>query len=80
MTSQEFDVQTIQTALMRLLKVSTPQEGIAVLQQHPELLTEYAEALLTALIENAQQQGHKSFTKALSSLHHLITHYRETLT
>lgn len=80
MTTQEFDVQTIQTALMHLLKVSTPQEGIEVLQQHPELLTEYADALLTALIENAQQQGQESFAKALSSLHNLITHFRETLT
>lgn len=80
MADQEFDMQTIQTALMHLLKVSTPQESLVVLQQHPELLTEYTNDLLIALIDSAQQQGHASFAQALKSLQELIIHFRETST
>jgi len=78
MASEE--IKTIATALQKLLQISSPQEGLRLLQQHPELLTEQAELLLQGLIENAHQQQLPSFVQALTGLHVLIQEFRQHTT
>jgi hypothetical protein len=76
--TEEFDIQTIQSALQQLLQISTPQEGINVLLQHPELLTDQADLLLSNLVEQARGQGRGTFVRVLSGLRELVQEVRQT--
>ena len=57
MADQEFDMQTIQTALMHLLKVSTPQESLVVLQQHPELFLHEGRMMDRSILESSNNNA-----------------------
>lgn len=74
---EEFDIQTIQSALQQLLQISTPQEGIKVLLQYPELLTDQADLLFSNLIEQARGQARGTFVRVLSGLRDLAQEVRQ---
>ena len=71
------ELQTIQKALQKLLQASTPQQSLQVFLQHPELLTEAADAVFDMLITQARDQGRQSFVKALSGLQKLAREVRQ---
>jgi hypothetical protein len=71
-TEQVFDYQTVKTAILQLLNISTPEEALTLIQQRPELRTDQAVELLELLINQAQEQGKHNFINVLSGLKTLI--------
>lgn len=72
-----FDLQIVQSSLMRLLQVSSPEEAVELLLQSPELRGEQAQGLLVSLIDQAQSQGRVEFVKIFRGLQQLIQDVRE---
>jgi 2-oxo-4-hydroxy-4-carboxy--5-ureidoimidazoline (OHCU) decarboxylase len=68
--SEPFDF--LKTALLQFVQAKTPEETTSILQQHPELLTDEADALFDPYIEKAREHGDKKAVEFFSS-------HRETL-
>lgn len=77
MNTEEFDIQTIQSALLKLLQASTPKESVKVLRQYPELLTDQADLLFSNLVEQARGQGRDTFVRVLTGLRELAQEVRQ---
>jgi len=55
--AQDVNIDKIFLALQKFIEISTPEEGISVLQQHPELLTDEADTAIGMSIHHAREQG-----------------------
>ncbi len=71
------EMSAIYQALQKLLQISSPPQGVKVLLQNPELLTDQADNLLVMLIDNAKAQQRESFVKVLTGLRSLAQEVRQ---
>ena len=72
MAEGSYDLETTKQAILTLLNVSDPAEALVVIQTHPALLTDEADWLFQALIEDAREQNRPTFLAVLTNLHHLL--------
>lgn len=77
MNIETTEISAIHQALQKLLQISSPQQGVNVLLQNPELLTDQADNLLAMLIDNAKTQRRESFVKVLTGLRSLAQEVRQ---
>lgn len=77
---EEIDFETVKSAVLTLLKVTNPEEALAIIQQHPVLLTAQADHLFEVLINNAQAEEKNTFVVILTGLRNLVQNYRQLTT
>ncbi len=69
--------QSLQAALDAFIQTTGMEEAMQVLQQHPELLTDPADLLLSSIIHSARQQGEELTAQALDERRDFIRSIRE---
>ena len=79
MNSKAFDLKDIEPALRKFLfETSTPEDGLTVILQHPQLLTDLVDTLFDSLIRHAHQQGNERLVKLFQGRHLLLQAARKT--
>lgn len=68
---------TLEPALHAFIQSTTMEEGLKILKQYPELLSDEADLLFSTIIVNARQQGHETTAKALDERRDFIRSVRE---
>jgi hypothetical protein len=71
------DPQELHTALDAFIQTTTMEEGLLVLDQHPDLLGDQADLLLAEIINNARKQGHEQTAQALDERRDFIRSVRQ---
>ncbi len=61
MPAESFDME----ALEELLEASTPKEGLRIIQEHPEFLSDQADSLFDLMIKNADKQENEELAQIL---------------
>jgi CHAT domain-containing protein/tetratricopeptide (TPR) repeat protein len=79
MSTEQIDFEGLGAALQKLFAVKTPEEGIAILQQHPELLSEEADMMLDKLIHHAREQGNDDEAQLFSHARELLQSLRQAI-
>lgn len=79
MNSERFDLKNLEPALRKFLfETSTPEDGLVVIFQHPQLLTDLVDTLFDSLIRHAHQQGNERLVKLFRGRHLLLQAARKT--
>jgi len=79
MATQSPNNQELHHALDAFIQTTTMDEGIVVLKQHPQLLSDHADLLFSSIIDNARKQGHKVTAQALDERRDFIRGVRQEL-
>ena len=80
MNKELFELKNIESALQKFLFESpTPEEGLMVLLQNPQLLTDFVEELFDSLISNATEQGSEELIKLYKGRHLLLQAVRQAM-
>jgi hypothetical protein len=80
MNEDLFEIETIEPALQKFLFESpTPEEGVMVLLQNPQLLTDFVEQLFDSLINNAIEQKSEDLLKLYKGRRMLLRSVRRAL-
>jgi hypothetical protein len=80
MSKDKSDIDTIEQPLRKLLfEIHTPEDGIAVILQHPQLLTNFVDSVFVSLINSASKQGNKDLVKLYRGRQMLLQAVKEAL-
>ncbi len=80
MNKELFELENIDSALQQFLFESpTPEEGLMVLLQNPQLLTEFVEDMFDSLISNATEQGSDELIKLYKGRRLLLQAVRQAM-
>lgn len=80
MNSETFDLKNLEPVLRKFLfETSSPEDGLMVIFQHPQLLTDLVDTLFDSLIRHAHQQGNDRLVKLFKGRHLLLQAARKTL-
>ena len=79
MPTQSPHEQELNVALEMFIQTTTREAGFNILQQHPELLEDNADLLLSSLIDSARKQGHETTAQALDERRDFIRSVRQEL-
>lgn len=80
MNSETFDLKNLEPVLRKFLfETSSPEDGLVVIFQHPQLLTDLVDTLFDSLICHAHQQGNERLVKLFKGRHLLLQAARKTL-
>lgn len=69
--------QGLKPALDAFILTSTMEEGLKVLQQYPELLSDQADLLFSSIINSARKAGHETTAQALDERRNFVRNIRE---
>jgi hypothetical protein len=72
-------LKTLWATFQKLFKATTPEESIAILQQHPELLSEEADMMLDKLIHHSREQGNAEVVQLFSHHREILQNVRESI-
>jgi hypothetical protein len=80
MNKELVDLKSLEPALQSFLfESSTPEEGLMVILQNPQLLTDFVETLFASLIDDAKQDGNDELVDFYSGRLMLLQTVREVL-
>ncbi len=71
--------QKLQVILDTFIQTTTMEEGLKVIQQHPTLLSDQTDLLLSSIIHTARQQGKEETAQALDERRDFIRSVRQDL-
>ncbi|HEC85718.1 MAG: hypothetical protein DRR19_15085 [Candidatus Parabeggiatoa sp. nov. 1] len=80
MNQDKSDIQMIEQPLRKLLFEShTPEEGITIILQHPQLLSKFVDNLFVSLINSASKKGNEDLVKLYRGRQMLLQTVKEGL-
>ncbi|OQY55992.1 MAG: hypothetical protein DRR08_25690 [Candidatus Parabeggiatoa sp. nov. 2] len=77
METESSHQQELQVALDAFIQTATMEDALEVIQQHPALLSDQADLLLSSIIDSARKQGHESTAQALDERRYFIRNVRQ---
>ncbi|HIE02933.1 MAG TPA: hypothetical protein EYP59_22070 [Thiotrichaceae bacterium] len=80
MNQEPQDLESIQTALQQFLfQAPTPEEGLQILIDNPELLTDFVDSLFELLIADAREQENEELLEFFTGRHLLLEAVKEAI-
>ncbi len=80
MNQEPDDLESIQTALQQFLfQAPTPEEGLQILIDNPELLTDFVDSLFELLIADAREQENEELLEFFTGRHLLLEAVKEAI-
>ena len=79
MSIEPIDFEKLTTALTKFFNANAPEEHLAILQQHPELLSEEVDKVLEQFIHHACEQGNEEFVQLFSTHREMLQNIRQVL-